>query len=90
MSGVILSDSDVARIADAVAQRLQVGSPTLDTTGAMARLGYKSGKRFWQAVRRLGIPYSRLSARQCIFRTSEIDAVLARRQVGNTRIRRAA
>lgn len=64
--------------------------PTLDTDGAKTRLGYKSGKRFWQAVRRLKIPYSRISARQCVFKVSEIDAALLRRQVGNPQARRMA
>jgi 3-hydroxyacyl-CoA dehydrogenase len=65
-------------------------APTMDTATAMQRLGYKTGKGFWQAVRRLGIPYSRISARHCMFRTSDIDATLLRRQVGNSRLRRLA
>jgi hypothetical protein len=65
-------------------------APTMDTAAAMTRLGYKSGKRFWQAVRRIGIPFSRLSSRRCVFRTSDIDAALQRRQVGNSRQRRMA
>lgn len=58
---------------------------TLDTRHAMERLGYKSGKRFWQAVRRLCIPYSRLSKRQCVFFAADIDYALQRRQVGTRR-----
>ena len=88
------ANSDVAdRLATLEARVARMESqagPTVDTAGAMQRLGYKSGKRFWQAVRRLGVPYSRMSARHCIFRTSDIDAVLQRRQVGNSRTRRIA
>lgn len=60
-------------------------APIMDARAAMRRLGYRDGKSFWHAVRRTGIPYSRLSARRCVFRASDIDAALLRRQVGNSR-----
>jgi hypothetical protein len=63
---------------------------TIDVKAAMARLGYKSAKRFWQAVRRIGIPYSRLSKRVCVFRPADIETALQRRQVGSSRVLRRA
>ncbi len=78
-------ESIARRVVELMRNDAPQSSGTLDTKGAMHRLGYISAKGFWQAVRRLGVPYSKLSARNCVFRTSDIDAVLSRRQVGSSR-----
>ena len=64
---------------------------TLGTSEVMSMLGYKSGKRFWEAVRRLGLPYSRVSGRVCVFRKGDVEALLRQRQIGSGRnLRRSA
>lgn len=83
-------DAIAARLADLESRLSRVeqqNAPTLDATGARERMGYKSAKRFWEAVRRLGVPYSRLSPKHAVFRTSDIDAVLQRRRIGSRRAR---
>lgn len=81
--------ADVRQLSERIKRIEAQASPTMDSTAAMHRLGYSSVNGFWQAVRRLGIPFSRLSARRFMFRTSDIDAAMQRRQVG-TRARRLA
>lgn len=54
----------------------------LTTKAAMARLGYQSTKRFWEAVRRLGIPYSKISSQHVVFDSADITAALEAKRVG--------
>lgn len=91
---VEISDASVERIALRVFA-LQGGAGAqstaiIDTDGAMKRLGYRSRKYFWKAVRRLGIPYERISTRHATFHASDVNAVLRQRQVGSLKHRRAA
>lgn len=72
-----------------MAQRVEQADGPLPTEDAMQLLGYKSGKRFWQCIKRLHIPYTRINQRRALFLRSDIEAVLRQRQVGTGR-RRAA
>lgn len=81
------------QVADLEARVLKVeriSGATVDTAGAMQHLQYKSAKRFWEAVRREQIPFSRLSARHCVFQVADLQAVLKQRQVGSGRKWRVA
>lgn len=75
--------AQLARVQESIALLGQApGRTELTTKEAMARLGYKSGKRFWEAVRRLAIPYSKLSAHHYVFNSADIAAVLEAKRVG--------
>jgi predicted DNA-binding transcriptional regulator AlpA len=52
------------------------------TPEAMSLLGYKGSTEFWQAVRRAGIPYIRISARRAIFRERDLEAWMDAHTVG--------
>jgi hypothetical protein len=87
---VELSEASIERIAQRLAQlqapaRGPLDARRLDVAGAMAMLGFGTSnrKRFWELVRELGIPYERLSPHRCLFRVSDIDAILRQRQVGD-------
>lgn len=87
---VELSDASIERIVQRLAVIQQAAAPIptparVNVAGAMARLGFRRGneKRFWEAVRNLGIPYERLSPRRCLFNVADIDAILRQRQVGS-------
>lgn len=54
----------------------RISGATVDTAGARRLLRYRSAKRFWEAVRREQIPFSRLSARHCVFQVADLRAVL--------------
>jgi excisionase family DNA binding protein len=55
---------------------------TLRTAEAMRLLGYKDSTTFWQAVRRGGLPFVRVSARRALFRECDIEAWMEARTVG--------
>lgn len=48
----------------------------------MALLGYDDSTSFWQAVRRAGIPFVRISPRRSVFRERDIEAWMDARTVG--------
>ena len=52
------------------------------TPEAMSLLGYKDSTTFWQAVRRAGLPFIRVSARRAIFRERDVCAWMDARTVG--------
>lgn len=50
----------------------------------MNLLGYKGSTEFWQAVRRAGIPFVRVSKRRAIFRECDLETWMQARTVGAT------
>lgn len=56
----------------------------LSTEETMALLGYDDSTSFWQAVRRAGIPFVRISARRAVFRERDLEAWMDSRMVGTT------
>ena len=58
---------------------------TFKTEEVMNLLGYEDSTTFWQAVRRAGIPFVRVSTRRALFRERDLEAWMQARTVGNTR-----
>jgi len=56
----------------------------LSTEETMALLGYGDSTSFWQAVRRAGIPFVRISARRAVFRERDLESWLDARTIGFT------
>ena len=54
----------------------------LSTEETMAALGYDDRTSFWQAVRRAGLPFVRISARRAVFRERDLEAWMDDRTVG--------
>ncbi|MBC8008595.1 MAG: hypothetical protein H7067_00685 [Burkholderiales bacterium] len=54
----------------------------LSTTEVMALLGYRDSTTFWQAMRRIGLPFVRLTAKKAVFREADVEAWLSARTVG--------
>ena len=54
----------------------------LSTEETMRLFGYDDTTSFWQAVRRAGIPFVRISPRRAIFRERDLDAYFDSRTVG--------
>lgn len=48
----------------------------------MVLLGYVDSTTFWQAVKRAGIPFVRISARRAIFRERDLEAWFDAQTVG--------
>ena len=57
---------------------------TFDTEETMRLFGYSDSTTFWQAVRRAGIPFVRISARRALFRERDLEAWMDARTVGST------
>lgn len=55
------------------------------TEEAMRLLDYKDSTTFWQAVRRAGVPFVRVSARKALFRERDLEAWMDARTVGAVR-----
>jgi len=77
------------RIEQRTAPVVTTVAATMTQREAMKLLGYSDRESFWVAIRRLGIPYSKLSERRALFRREDIDAVLKQRQVGTRKVRAA-
>ena len=58
---------------------------TFSTEEAMSLLGYKDSTTWWQAVRRAGIPFVRISSRRAVFRERDLEAWMEARTVGAVR-----
>lgn len=48
----------------------------------MELLGYKDSTTFFQAVRRIGLPYVRITRSKTVFRADDLNAWMASRTVG--------
>jgi hypothetical protein len=48
----------------------------------MRLLNYTDSTTFWQAVKRAGVPFIRISARRAIFRERDLEAWMDARTVG--------
>lgn len=55
---------------------------TFTTEEAMRLFNYKDSTTFFQAVRRAGIPFIRVSARRAMFRERDLEAWMDARTVG--------
>ncbi len=53
------------------------------TKDAMQLLGFSDSTSFWQAVKRSGLPYVRISARRAIFRETDLTAWMDSRVIGS-------
>ena len=54
------------------------------TTESMSLLDYRDSTTFWQAVRRAGVPFIRISARRAIFRERDLEAWMDARTIGGS------
>jgi predicted DNA-binding transcriptional regulator AlpA len=57
----------------------------LKTAEVMELFGYADSTTFWQAVRRAGIPFVRVSSRKSLFREHDIEAWMRSRTKGGAK-----
>lgn len=50
----------------------------------MRLFGYTDSTTFWQAVRRAGLPFVRVSSRRAVFRERDLEAWMDARTIGRT------
>jgi len=58
---------------------------TFSTEEALALFRYEDSTTFWQAVRRAGIPFVRISARRALFRERDLEAWMDACTVGSAK-----
>lgn len=58
------------------------GDNLLDSTTVMARYGYKSRSRFWEFVKKKGVPHITFNARKIMFSPAALEAWEAKRSTG--------
>lgn len=75
-------DRDVGRTLDAMSSPEVFEDHFHQLAQVMKILGYSDTTSFWQAEKRAGIPYVRISARRAIFEKRAVQAWIDQRTIG--------